>query len=268
MSLADWLALREPADVAARSSALVDAVAARLPAAGTLRILDLGTGTGSNVRYIAPRLRAPQEWLIVDRDQTVLHEARERLTAVSAALDVRVDAAQRDMGRDLDASLIAGRHLVTASALLDLVSEEWLTTLARVCRQAGAAVLFALSYNGESRCTPPEPEDTVVRLLMNRHQLTDKGFGPSAGPQAAAIAARVFASHGYEVRRETTTWVLDADQAALQRQWLEGLAHAARETAPEQTALVDSWLTRRIGHLEKRRSRIRVSHEDMAGWLR
>ncbi|MGD8498218.1 MAG: class I SAM-dependent methyltransferase, partial [Chromatiales bacterium] len=51
----DWLALREPLDARARSAALVDRLRAQAPR-GPRRILDLGSGTGSNLRYLAPRL--------------------------------------------------------------------------------------------------------------------------------------------------------------------------------------------------------------------
>src|SRR5512142_926000 len=168
-SLADWLLRREAADHAARSASLTAAVADSLPAGRPLRIVDLGTGTGSNVRYLAPRLPHPQRWLVVDRDASVLAALSQR---IGDAVEVR----EADLGA-LDDDLFAGRDLVTASALLDLVSERWLRSLAAHCRTAGAAVLFALTYNGVSRCTPAEPEDDEIRDLMNRHQRqNDKGF--------------------------------------------------------------------------------------------
>jgi len=72
--------------------------------------------------------------------------------------------------------------LVTASALLDLVSEDWLAALAARCRESGAAILFALSYDGRIRCSPEEPNDATICALVNEHQRTDKGFGTRARP--------------------------------------------------------------------------------------
>src|SRR5581483_1374987 len=105
--------------------------------------------------------------------------------------------------------LFAGSQLVTASALLDLVSDRWLSELAASCRTAGAAALFALTYDGRSTCDPGEPEDEDIRALMNRHQRNnDKGFGRAAGPDAAAAAVRAFESSGYRVRTESSDWAL------------------------------------------------------------
>src|SRR5262245_16328297 len=56
---ADWLALREPADKAARSLPLSKRVAERLAGQDPVRVLDLGTGTGANLRFLAELFAAP-----------------------------------------------------------------------------------------------------------------------------------------------------------------------------------------------------------------
>ena len=200
-----------------------------------LRILDLATGTGSNLRYLAPRLPSPQEWLVVDRDAALLAEVPGGMTA--DAPDVRIETRCQNLAV-LDADMFAGRHLVTASALLDLVSDAWLRVLADRCRAAGAIALFALTYNGESRCSPNEPEDDVIREMLNRHQNTDKGFGPAAGPEAAECAARALAAVGYQVRRKASDWELPPRESELQRHLIEGWAGAALELAPERPAMI------------------------------
>ena len=76
---AEWLALREPADAAARSERLLQAVAARFTLETNLTVLDVGAGTGANARYLAERLHPQQQWLLVDHDPTLLIEASQRL---------------------------------------------------------------------------------------------------------------------------------------------------------------------------------------------
>jgi hypothetical protein len=228
--LSRWLALREPADVAARSEALTRRMADIVTAADGVSILDLAAGTGSNLRFLADRLPGRQAWLLADRDPLLLSEAAGRTAAWAAErgyecrreaggsfvirgarLECRVETRQIDLGT-LGAELFAGRHLVTASALLDLVSEEWLRALSTHCRAAAAAALFTITYNGRSSCTPADPDDEMVRALMNQHQKSDKGLGgAAAGPDAADAAERCFRDAGYVVEREPTDWVLDPD---------------------------------------------------------
>lgn len=290
-ALGHWLALRESADTAARSTRLTQTIAdvvAGKPAqdAEPVGVLDLCTGTGSNIRYLAGRLQSPQRWLGIDRDPALLALLPTRTASWGAArgyevqageggcairsdtLDCRIETRCLDLGPLDDPGVFSGRDLVTASALLDLVSEAWLRTLAARCRAVGAAALFTLIYDGRSSCTPEEPEDDTILELFNRHQRTDKGLGgPAAGPGAAECAVRCFAEVGYEVHRAQSDWVIEPGEREFQRQLIEGWAEAAAEMAPDRAALIAGWLARRLGHVDAGRSRVVVGHRDVAAWL-
>jgi hypothetical protein len=263
---AEWLALREPADAAARSTTLVSFIIGGperpvppdrpAPHEGFQgRLLDLGGGTGSNIRYLSSRLPSPQQWTLVDDDPALLARAPAGVTTCHADLNAVID----------DADVFLGAALVTASALLDLVSESWLSGLVRRCRAADAAMLFALSYDGRIVCSPADNEDEEVRRLVNEHQKRDKGFGPALGPDAAEMAVAMFAAAGYATRTAQSDWRLGPDASQLQRELVTGWAHAASEIAPPRTAAIDLWRSRRLAHIDAGRSRIVVGHTDVAG---
>jgi SAM-dependent methyltransferase len=265
----EWLALREPADHAARSADLTRAVLDAMPREAPQRILDLAAGTGSNLRYLVDagpdRLRAigasspnaETDWLLVDHDPALLAH-------VAKAPNIRTRCV--DLSTLDDRGLFDGRTLVTASALLDLVSEKWLRALAVRCAQARAAVLFALTYDGGIVCAPPDPDDAEIVSLVNRHQHTDKGFGPALGPGAIDVAARCFEALAYRVQRARSDWMLTPESRELQRQVIDGWAEAATDIAPAREAVIDAWRDRRLAHVVAGRSEIAVGHEDLAGW--
>jgi len=284
-ALAHWLRLREATDWASRSGSLTRDIATHLGSHDTVHVLDLATGTGSNLRYLVERLPPRQRWLLVDRSPDLLSLVHDRTTAWARArgyavrptpdgfalegngLDCLVAPRQMDLNLPLDALLFSGRHLVTGSAILDLVSESWLRELASCCRDAGAAALFALTYSGASSFMPLEPEDDLLRDLLNAHQLRDKGLGgPATGPAAHATAEAAFGEAGYNVQTASSDWNIDTTQREFQELLIDGLAGAALEQRADLAGTIKSWLARRQGHIENGRSQAVVGHFDLAAW--
>jgi hypothetical protein len=284
---AEWLALREPYDGAARAAPLVAELVAHIPrgtVAAPLDVVDLGAGAGSNVRYLAPLLRGVQRWRLADHDSQLLdaalaatHEWAEgrdaKVRREGATLSIGgddfscfVECAHVDL-TDLPALELPAGGLVTAAALLDLVSLDWLDKLARLCRAARAAVSLALTYDGRTTTQPGEPDDAAVLALFNRHQLFDKGFGPALGMRAAAAAEAAFEAHGYELRVAMSDWVIGPAEHPLQLALLAGWLGAALEIAPESRLALTSWHQRRRAHVLAGRSELRVGHVDLVGWL-
>jgi hypothetical protein len=259
---ADWLSLRESADRAARSLAVTRIAVDALPA-GIVKALDLATGTGANVRYLAPHLPPDQDWLVVDSDERLMNDLPIHMDW-SKLRGARIECRRVNL-LELDTSnIVAGRTLVTASALLDLVSEPWLSSLAEQCRREGAIVLLALTYNGRITWSPLEAEDDVIRRLVNRHQRTDKGFGPALGPEARVRAEQYFTRVGYAVTRAPSDWELDTDARDMQRELIDGWADAAVAIEPGRVESIAAWQRKRHSHVAAGRSRVVVGHDDLA----
>jgi hypothetical protein len=265
---AHWLALREPLDAASRSeilcARLVNHLVRPVPDS-PLNVIDLGAGTGANFRYAAPRLAGPQEWLLVDDDASLLAAAAVQRAERGAPPDCRTRHLQLDLVTGLQRLSFPVGGLLTASALLDLVSAQWLRELVGRAAAARVTVWFALTYDGRIDCQPVEPEDAEVRELFNRHQRTDKGFGPALGPDAAQLAERLLAEQGCHIERARSDWCLGAGHLALQRSLVEGWCNAACEMARDRAPALRHWLSRRLGHIEGGRSELRVGHIDMIG---
>ena len=276
---AEWLALRESIDARSRSVRLTREIATALPHEA-LRAVDLAAGTGANARFLAEHLPARQDWLLVDHDPALLQAARVERRSQETGRELRMATLDTDLAAlavfpaNTVERIFANRQLVTASALLDLVSEGWLRALAARCRASGARVLFALTYDGTIQCFPEEPDDHQIRDLVNRHQRTDKGFGAALGPDAAVQADRILTEAGYEVTREPSAWHVPPEMSELQRRLIDGWADAALELASREQGLslasgwIERWRAHRLAHVAEGRSRLVVGHEDLAGWLR
>lgn len=288
---ADWLALRESFDREARRAASASfdlgGLAARLRGGDSaLTVLDLACGTGANLRELAPRLGGVQRWTLVDHDPRLLAAVpgtmaswcRTQSLSVIAGdgglrfegpgLAVEVEMLARDLAQPFDAASFGRHRLITASALLDLVSARWIDGLARCAREAEAALLFALSVDGRVEWQPAVPGDEEIHRLFASHQHRDKGFGPALGGDAVAHAAARLSALGYEVAQAASDWHVDgADGArsmAMLRAMIEGAAAAAREQDPAVTS-VEGWMVLRLERIA--RTTLRVGHRDLLATL-
>lgn len=242
-----WLALREPADAAARAADLVD----RIPAVGRHVIHDLGCGTGSMTRWLAPRLSGPQHWIGHDRDSDLL--------AVAAAhVPVGFEPRQSDITRlrpgDLD-----GASLITASALLDLLTEDELAGLLELCVTAGCASLFTLSVVGRVELTPAAPLDDRVAAAFDAHQRR----GGLLGPDAVAVAVEELGRLGAEVVVRPSPWRLGPRQADLAAAWFTGWVGAAGEQEPALAGATKDYARRREAEASAGRLAVMVDHADL-----
>jgi SAM-dependent methyltransferase len=212
-----WLSLREPADAAARAADLV----ASLP--GPVRVIrDLGCGTGSLGRWLAPRLPGPQHWVMMDRDPALLAYARDHM----AFEGVTVETMLGDV-TSLTAADLAGTDLVTCSALLDLLTDAEVTDLAAACAGSRTTALFTMSVSGEVTFVPPKDSDAAIRDAFNEHQRRVVDGRRLLGPDAPAVAAAAFEKAGATVVTRPSPWRLDAPP--LLDAWRHGWLAAASE---------------------------------------
>ncbi len=255
---AEWLALREPYDLRARSRTVLNALVALGEQRSIRTIVDLACGTGSTLRAIAPRLRSGQRWTLVDHDPRLLAAAQ----AMPAPADATVTTLPCDLARNPGAALADHVDLVTTSALLDLVSSAWLAELAAAIIDRAVPFYAALSYDGRIEFDPVDRFDRAIVDAVNAHQRTDKGFGPALGPDAAQAAAAMFRSRGCSVVEDRSDWIMGPGDDAIQRELLAGWAQAASEMAKLPEAEIAAWLSRRREAVARRQSGLRVGHVD------
>jgi SAM-dependent methyltransferase len=264
---ADWLALREPFDSSARSVALARRLADRLPRRP--RLMDLGAGTGSMFRFLAPIIGRGQDWILVDADAALLDDAFGRTAAwarrhhfaatvegeellVSTPHGLwRMKAVVHDLAA-VPASGCDDADAVVCSALLDLVSASWLS---RLSGKLTVPLLACLTVDGRDVWRPRHPFDALVLAAFRRDMQRDKGFGPALGTSVSSALA-VTAS-------APSDWRIPRTALAMQRALIDGTADAARNARPAQAAAITAWQEARLRQALRGRLAITIGHRDI-----
>ena len=256
---AEWLNLREHYDIAARNPAVLGAVAAAFADQDSISVVDLACGTGSTLHAISGQLPSRQSWRLVDNDLGLL----ARASKLDLPPDIKVVTRPVDLVRDLELALEGPLDLVTVSALLDLVSLEWLDRLAIEAAARRLPVYAALTYDGRTGIEPPDGFDVEILGCFNAHQRTDKGFGAALGPTAAARALERFEHFGYDIVQGVSDWVLRSTDQSIQEALFAGWAQLGVQSRTVSSDLVSAWLARRHSHLTAGRSALCVGHVDI-----
>ena len=244
----EWLALREPADAAARSAELAERLGRHLPAAGRHVIHDLGGASGAMGRWLAPRLPGPQHWVVHDRDGALLE-----LAAAGPPRAATVEARRSDITQ-LTPDDLAGASLVTASALLDMLTADELARM--LGASTGLPTLIALTVTGRVTLTPADPLDARIEAAFNAHQRRGGRLGPDA---VAAAANRL----GGEIIVRASPWRLGAAHAELTTEWFAGWVAAACEQEPALAAQAAAYRDRRLAQAAAGELAVTVDHADL-----
>jgi hypothetical protein len=277
---ADWLSCRERLDCAARDKVLAVTLARRLPMRP--RLIDLGAGTGSLFRFMASIIARPQSWIFADADRSLIEAAFDRtadwardcgfsarLTKESQAPaltigtshgawrinTLAIDLAKVPRGLPLD-----GVDAVVCSALLDLVSRQWMERLFAALR---APFYASLTVNGRDAWFPHHAADLTVRLAFRRDQRREKGLGLALGVDAARVAEELLAALGFETLGATSDWRIVRGERSLGRQFVRMTAQAASQAMPTRIGKIAAWYRARLDEAAQARLAIRIGHCDI-----
>lgn len=264
----DWLALRELVDSKARNKDILSRLSSSLlkywpdSAGGGHALVDIGCGTGSTYRSLMRAL--PEEitsslhWSLLDYDPLLLAEAERRIGKANGKLVYQ----QHDLN-DLDRLNLDGTAFVTASALFDLCSEAFCRRFRDHLVKSRCGLYAALNYDGKTHWSVEHPLDQIAVQDFNRHQRTEKGFGPALGPDATATLQQLFSEAGYQVVTGESPWEMSGDEALLQKAFFEGFRQPLTEIGSLDAREIDTWLAFRIDAISAPGSLCVVGHTDL-----
>ena len=277
----DWLDLREEQDAWERDPDLGAHLAEILPARP--RLLDLGSGTGSLIRWLGPIIDRAQAWTMIDADAELMSRAFDTMADTAEMLGLsatfpgkktllvhtpggawRIEGLLADLADAPDGLPLDRVDAVVCSALCDLVSRDWVARIAAACAGRSLPFYAALNVTGRDRFDPPSRGDALVARGFRRDQRRDKGFGGAAlGPAAVAVLEEAFTAQGYTVLRAASDWRLDRREGLLAAEIITGHAKAALPWERRQSKAILGWAETRRAQLLAGRLSVTIGHQDL-----
>ncbi len=278
----EWLHLREPLDEAARAVGLAWAFGRVLPSHPM--IIDLGAGTGSNVRQLAMKLgRQAQDWTLIEKDRKLLAKApgeigrwadrngwehKEQRRAYMITCDdmaVRVEMRSFDLAQDPADLGLNQYDGITAKALFDLVSQPWLDRFVKELASCGfPPLLVTLTVDGRVEFSIPDEDDGFVLDLFHTHMGRAKGLGgPALGTAAPQALITALTGAGYKVETAQADWKIGPKQIAAHLAMIAGYEKAASEQDPGSAPRIRAWADRRRHLASEQGARLMVGHQDL-----
>jgi hypothetical protein len=198
-----------------------------------------------------------------DRDPDLLQVAAADLPGPAAdGASVVVDTRLSDI-TELRPDDLAGATLITASALLDLMTGDELAGLVGLCAKAGCPVLLTLSVLGRVDLAPADQLDRRVATAFDAHQRRMTVGGRLLGPDAVEIAVEGFRGIGAEVLIRPSPWRLGAAEADLTAAWFTGWIGAACEWDAGLAAGAETYARRRLAEARAGELAVTVDHADL-----
>jgi len=176
--------------------------------------------------------------------------------AAADGASVAVETRMSDVTQ-LDPDELAGASLITASALLDMLTADELARMLGACIAVGRCpILLAMTVVGRVTLTPADPLDAQIVAAFNAHQRRGGRLGPDA------VEAAVEQLPG-EVLVRPSPWRLGATHAELMTEWFGGSVAAACEQEPALAAEAGAYRDRRLAQAAAGELAVTVDHADL-----
>ena len=186
-----WLFQREKIDNLSKNISIINKINRVLKNYDEIRIIDLGTGTGSNFRYLSKKIKYnKQYWTLMDISKSSLKEARAN-TQINKKIK-NISIKNHDVIKNISTTDFSNYDVVTGSAFLDIMPKKWFKSF-HLRNVNTKIVYFSINYDGYFNFFPKHNLDNSVVNLFNSDQKSKKVNNLRAvGPDCSLVIDSFF----------------------------------------------------------------------------
>ena len=249
-----WLLSREKIDSISRNKKAIEKINKYTSISKNLNIIDLGCGTGSNFRYLNPKIVKKQSWKMVDISHLSLSYLKKNIKHSQKIQNITYK--KIDIIKQIEKIDFKNFDIVTGSALLDIMPKEWFINFLNI-NKSTKIIYFTINYDGNFKFYPKHKDDDNIVRLFNQDQMSDKGIGKKAvGPKCTQIIDQLF-QRTHKTYVFNSNWVVEKNKN-MQKMFIS----FCEDIISKNKKNYEDWLNYRKEKIKSNKSILKLQNKD------
>ena len=279
---ATWINLRESYDMLSRSDLLQNLY--KKNKLNLKKVIDLGGGNGSFLRWCHYKNIIYDDFLIIDNDEALLKSFYPRtksyLSMMSLSLikdnmmsyriqnlknnkDGFITLKKQDFYKSID--IINDYNLVSFSAVSDLLSKKFIKCLFDKIDK-GTNLYFSICFDGRVKWKNKNKHDKYTVSMFNQHQKQEKTTGVALGLNSINFIKNLSKKNDYKIYIADSSWSVDShdnDSRVFQKAYLNTIYKPLKKFELTDRDILEDWLRSKKNDIESKNSNLVVGHKDI-----
>jgi hypothetical protein len=279
---ATWINLRESYDMLSRSDLLKNLY--KNNKMNLKKVIDLGGGNGSFLRWCHYKNIIYDDFLIIDNDEALLKSFYPRtksyLSMMSLSLikdnmmsyriqnlknnkDGFITLKKQDFYKSID--IINDYNLVSFSAVSDLLSKKFIKCLFDKVNK-GTNLYFSICFDGRVKWKNKNKHDKYIVSMFNQHQKQEKTTGVALGLNSINFIKNLSKKNDYKIYIADSSWSVDSqdnDSRIFQKAYLNTIYKPLKKFELTDKDILENWLKSKQNDIENKNSNLVVGHKDI-----
>jgi len=277
-----WIKAREKYDLKYRSNLLKEQY--KKDKSFFNRIIDLGSGNGSFLRYCHSKKMIFEEMLLVDYDSKLLRDfyastysylngtnynilkespTKYKLKKIDVIKTKNIQLMNTDILKSLN--IINNYNLISLSAMSDILPTLFIKKLLNIVEK-NKIIYFSICFDGSIKWASSHKYDKYILTMFNKHQEMNKISGYALGLKSIKLIKEYSAKKKYGFQVEDSSWELksyDEDSKNFQKMYLDTIYKPLKKDDITDKDMLSEWRKVKLKDIVSGKSKITVGHKDI-----
>ena len=248
------------------------------------KIIDMGCGNGSFLRWCYKKKIMFDEMLLIDHDKKLLYDFfpatvkflknySHKITKSSfSTYEIKKNNVNKIRNINIvNINILDGLkyineyNLVSFSAISDLLSKKIIRSILDRINQ-NKSIYFSICFDGNIKWSIKHNFDKYINMMFNRHQQNDKGTGNAMGAKSIKYIETYGKKKNYNVKIKDSSWIITSltpDHIKFKKMYLDTIYNGLKHDQNVDRKILKEWYQFRLKTIKLKKDRVIVGHKDI-----